>query len=364
MGRIHAPAQRPPGNGLWSKLLLPLQPGCFVIMHRTCHLRCGLRGLAVLLLPASFGGHALAQTAAFPTRPLRIIVGFPPGSSTDSIARASADHLRVKLGQPVVVDNRPGANGVLAATEAARASADGYTLLATNSSGITVNPQLYKKITFQPERDFTALIMSVSAPFIFTVNPAGERTAPVHTVADWVALARARPGQLTYGSAGAGNLGHLGFEMINNRAGIRTVHVPYKGGSAAHLALLAREVDAHLATPSAVPTIKSGKLRALAVTSARRWAELPDTPTMIDAGYPNFDVPFWLGLMAPANTPPAIIQTLYAALATMRDDATASRLLRVQGAIELMDPRTFAARIRAETALWGEVIKRENIQVD
>lgn len=324
--------------------------------------RCLLLAAAPVLLVIA--GHAPAQTAAFPSKPLRIIVGFPPGSSTDSIARASAEHLRVKFGQPVVVDNRPGANGVLGATEAARAAADGYTLLATNSSGITVNPQIYKKITYQPERDFTALTMSVSAPFILTINPAGERTASVNTVADWVALARARPGQLTYGSAGVGNLGHLAFEMINNRTATRTVHVPYKGGSAAHLALLAREVDAHLATPSAVPVIKSGKLRALAVTSAQRWPDLPDTPTMIDAGFANFDVPFWLGLMAPAQTPAPVIQTLYAALVTMRDDANALRLLRVQGTPELIDPKTFAARIRAETAAWGEVIKRERIQAD
>lgn len=309
-------------------------------------------------------GHAHAQSAAFPNKPLRIIVGFPPGSSTDSIARAAAEHLRVKLGQPVVVDNRPGANGVLGATEAARAIADGYTLLATNSSGITVNPQIYKKITYQPERDFTPLTMMVSAPFILTINPAGERTASVNTVADWVALARARPGQLTYGSAGVGNLGHLAFEMINNRTGTRTVHVPYKGGTAAHLALLAREVDAHLTTPSSVPTIKSGKLRALAVTTAQRWPDLPDTPTMIDAGFANFDVPFWLGLMAPAQTPAAVIQTLYGTLATMRDDANALRQLRVQGTPELIDPKTFGARIRAETAGWGEVIKREKIQLD
>jgi tripartite-type tricarboxylate transporter receptor subunit TctC len=319
-------------------------------------------GLAALVIGAS--GHSRAQTAVFPAKPLRIIVGFPPGSSTDSIARASADHLRLKLGQPVVVDNRPGANGVLGATEAARAAADGYTLLATNSSGITVNPQIYRKITYQPDRDFTALTMSVSAPFILTINPASERTSAVNTVADLVALARAKSGQLTYGSAGTGNLGHLGFEMLNNRAGIRTVHVPYKGGSGAHLALLAREVDAHLATPSAVPTIRSGKLRALAVTSAKRWPDLPDVPTMIEAGFAGFDVPFWLGLMAPAQTPAPVIQTLYGTLATMRDDTNASRLLRVQGAVELMDPKSFAARIRAETATWSEVIKRENIQVD
>ncbi len=349
---------------LWDTLGI-LSSNSRLLMNRASDIhRRFLRAATVAMLAASVAGQVHAQTTAFPGRPLRIIVGFPPGSSTDSIARASAEHLRLKLGQPVVVDNRPGANGVLGATEAARAAADGYTLLATNSSGITVNPQIYKKITYQPERDFAALTMSVSAPFILTINPSGERTASVNTVADLVALARARPGQLTYGSAGAGNLGHLGFEMINNRAGIRTVHVPYKGGSAAHLALLAREVDAHLATPSAVPTIKSGKLRALAVTSAKRWPDLPDVPTMIDAGFAGFDVPFWLGLMVPAQTPAPVIQTLYSALASMRDDANASRQLRVQGAVELMDPKTFAVRIRAETAAWGEVIKRENIQID
>ena len=152
--------------------------------------------------------------------------------------------------------------------------------------------------------------------------------------------------------------------MINNRAGIRTVHVPYKSGSGAHLALLGREVDAHLATPSAVPTIKSGKLRALAVTTAGRWPDLPDVPTMIESGFAGFDVPFWLGLMAPAQTPAPVIQTLYSVLASMRDDANASRQLRIQGTVELIDPKTFAVRIRAEAAAWGEVIKRENIQLD
>ncbi len=323
-------------------------------------------GLALFAAGAADNAQAQSdvQGTAFPTKPLRIIVGFPPGSSTDSIARAAAEHLRVKLGQPVVVVNRPGANGVLGATEAARAVADGYTLLATNSSGITVNPQIYRKITYQPERDFAPLTMVVSAPFILTINPAGELTASVNSVADLVAVARAKPGQLTYGSAGAGNLGHLGFEMINNRAGIRTVHVPYKSGSGAHLALLAREVDAHLATPSSVPIIRSGKLRALAVTTAQRWPDLPEVPTMIEAGYAGFDVPFWLGLMVPAQTPAPVIHTLYSALVTMRDDANALRQLRVQGTPELIDPKTFAARIRAETAAWGEVIKRENIQLD
>ena len=317
-----------------------------------------------VVLAAGVAGRAHAQATAFPTKPLRIIVGFPAGSSTDSIARTVAEHLRAKLGQPVVVDNRSGANGVIGVTEAARAPADGYTLLATNSSSITVNPQIYKKISYLPERDFIPLTMVVSAPFILTINPAGERTRSVNSVADLVALARARPGQLTYGSGGPGNLAHLGFEMINNRAGIRTVHVPYKSGSGAHLALLGREIDTHLATPSSVPTINAGKLRALAVTTARRWPDLPDVPTMIESGFANFDVPFWLGIMAPAQTPATVIQTLYSAIASMRDDPNATRQLRIQGTVELIDPQTFAVRIRAEAAAWGDVIKRENIQLD
>jgi tripartite-type tricarboxylate transporter receptor subunit TctC len=319
-------------------------------------------GFAVLA--AGVVGGANAQGTAFPTKPLRIIVGFPAGSSTDIISRIVAEHLRTRLGQPVVVENRPGANGVLGVTEAARAAADGYTLLGTNSSSMTVNHQIYRKLSYLPARDFTPLTMVVSAPFILTINPAGERTASVNSMADFVALARSRPGQLTYGSAGPGNLGHLGFEMINNRAGIRTVHVPYKSGSGAHLALLGKEVDAHLATPSSVPTIRAGKLRALAVTTIRRWPDLPEVPTMVESGFADFDVPFWLGLMAPAQTPAQLVQTLYTAIGSMREDPNATRQLRVQGTVELIDPQTFAARIRAETAAWGEVIKRENIRLD
>lgn len=313
---------------------------------------------------SSMSATTMAQGAPFPAKPLRIVVGFPAGSSTDAIARATAEHLRSKLGQAVVVDNRPGANATLGVAEAVRASADGYTLLATNSSSITVNHQIYRKITYLPERDLAALTMVVSAPFIVTINPGGDRTAAVHSIGDLVALARSRPGQVTYGSGGLGNLGHLGFELINNRAGIRTVHVPYKSGSGAHLALLGREIDVHLATPSAVPTIKGGKLRALAVTTIKRWPDLPEVPTMNESGFSGFDVPFWLGLMVPAQTPATAVQTLYGAIASMRDDAVATRQLSVQGTVELIPPQAFAARIRAETAAWGEVIRREKIQLE
>lgn len=309
-------------------------------------------------------GATPAQPVAWPTRPVRIITGFPAGSATDGIARALAEHLRAKSGQPVIVENRAGANGALGVAEVARAPADGYTILATNSSSITVNPQVYRKLGYVPERDFTPLSMVVSAPFILVVNPQGERTGAVNTVADLVALARSRPGQLTYGSGGPGNLAHLGFELINNRAGIRSTHVPYKSGVNAQLGLLGKEIDMMLDTPVTMPNLRAGKLKALAVTTPTRWRDLPDVPTMSEAGYPGFDVSFWLGLLVPAQTPPAVVQAIYAALRTARDDPNAMRLLQAQGTVELTDPQTFAARIRAETAAWGEVIRRENIVLD
>ncbi len=319
---------------------------------------------AALALPAAgLTSQVRAQTPAWPAKPIRIIVGFPAGSSTDSIARVLAEHLRTKLGQPVIVENKPGANGILGVTEVARAPADGYTLLATNSSSITVNPQIYRKISYQVA-DFVPVSMVVSAPFVLTVNAAAERTASVNTVADLVALARARPGQLTYSSGGPGNLAHLGFEMINNRAGIKTTHVPYKGGVAAQIGLLGKEVDAQLDTPLAVPHVKAGRLKALAVTTAKRWPDLPTVPTLSEAGYPGFDVSFWLGMLAPAQTPPAVIQALAAAIRSVREDANAMKTLQLQGTVELNEPAAFAAQIRTEIATWGEVIRRENIQVD
>lgn len=317
---------------------------------------------AVALCAGTLGGPAQAQ--AWPSKPLRFVVGFPPGSTTDAVARLLAEQVRAKLGQPVIVENRPGANGMLGAAEVARAPADGYTVLVTNSSSITVNPQIYRKITYLPERDFAPLVMATSAGFVLTVNPANERTAPIATVADMVARAKAMPGRLTYGSGGLGNLAHLGFEMINNKAGIQTTHVPYKSSTAAQMGLLSQEVDLQLDTPLAAPLVKSGKLRALAVTTAARWPELPEVPTLAESGFAGFEVSFWLGAFAPAQTPPAVLDALVQAMRSLKDDPNALRQLQQHGAVELMEPKAFGARIRAETAAWGEVIRRENIQLD
>ncbi|HOA93873.1 MAG TPA: tripartite tricarboxylate transporter substrate binding protein [Quisquiliibacterium sp.] len=321
-----------------------------------------LMSAALALLAA--GAAVPAHAQAYPTKPIKIVVGFPAGSATDVIARVVAEHLRAKLGQPVIVENRPGANAVLGVSEVARAPADGYTILATNSSSMTANHQIYKKIPYLPERDFAPVTMVVSAPFIMTVNAANERTASVNTLADLVALAKAKPGQLSYSSGGPGNLAHLGMEMFNNRAGIKTNHVPYKGGVAAQTGLLGKEVDTQMDTPTAAPHVRAGKLKALAVTTAKRWPDLPEVPTLAESGYPGFDVSFWLGILVPAQTPPAIVQTLYNAIRTLRDDPNAMRTLQQQGTVELTSPQDFAARIRSETTAWGEVIRRENIQLD
>jgi tripartite-type tricarboxylate transporter receptor subunit TctC len=334
------------------------------VATRRLLLRTGSVAAALALAASSLAIVPDASAQAWPTKQIRIVVGFPAGSTTDSIARVIAEHMRARLGQPVIVENRAGANGSIGVAEVARAPADGYTILATNSSSITVNPQIYRKISYAPERDFIPLTMVVSAPFILDVNPANERTASVNTVADLVALARARPGELTYSSGGPGNLAHLAFAMLSNRAGVTTTHVPYKGGVAGQVGLLAKEVDAMFDTPVGVPHIKAGKLRALAVTTPQRWRDLPGVPTMIESGYPGFDVSFWLGLLVPARTPQPIVQALYDAVKSVRDDANAVRQLEAHGDLELMDPQAFAARIRTETAAWGEVIRRENIQID
>ena len=324
--------------------------------------RRSLMGASLAALMSSIAPMARGQS--WPNKPIRLVTGFPPGSATDGIARVLAEQIRIKLGQTVMVENKPGANGALGAAEVARSAPDGYSLLVTNSSSITVNPQVYKKLGYLPERDFTPISMVVSAPFIMTINPANERLAGVNTVADLVALAKRKPGEITYGSGGPGNLAHLGFELINQRAGIKTTHVPYKSGVNAQLGVIGKEIDVLLDTPNTVPNVKSGKLKALAVTTAARWRDLPDVPTMIESGYAGFDVPFWLGVLAPAKTPPAVVDALYGAILGSRDDPAAVQGLLNQGTIELLDPQTFASRIRAETTQWGEVIKRENIQLD
>lgn len=315
------------------------------------------------VLAAALPGMAAAQGANYPDRPIRIVVPFPAGTFTDTVARILADNMSKSLGQPVIVDNKAGANGVLGVGEVVRAAPDGYTLLITNSSSITINPQLYKTISYKTS-DLTPITTLVEAPFILVVNPAWAQSNQIGSVKDMVEYARANPDRLSYGSAGPGNIAHLAFAMLSNKANVRTLHVPYKSASLAELAVMSGEITAVFDTWSALPQIQAGKLKPLAVSSTKRMAQLPDVPTVEQAGVPDFNAIFWAGLFAPAGTPPQIVQKLYAAAQGILSNPKAKEALSAQGEVKMLDPAAFAQRINNEVPAWGALIKREQITLN
>ena len=295
--------------------------------------------------------------------PGRIVVGFPAGSFTDTIARAVSDQLSKQLGQPVIVDNKPGANGAIGVGEVARSAPDGYTLLVTNSSSITINPQIYKKITYQPKA-FSPVTMLLDAPFILTANPDWASKHQIRSAQDVIAYAKRNPDKISYGSAGPGNIAHLAFAQWSNRTGVKTTHVPYKSASQAQLAVLSGELDTQFDTWSALPQIAASKLLPLAVTAPQRMKQLPNVPTMAEAGYADFNVTFWAGLFAPAGTPPAIVDKLYEATKSMLQNEHARNVLSKQGDMVMLAPEPFGQRIAKEVADWKQVIQREAIALD
>jgi tripartite-type tricarboxylate transporter receptor subunit TctC len=316
--------------------------------------------LGLLALPTA---QAQNTTKPFPNKSLRIVVGFPAGSVTDTVARLMAEQLSKSLGQTVIVENKPGANGSIGVGEVARAAPDGYTLLVTNSSSITINPQLYKQITYKAS-DFAPISMILEAPFILTVNPDWAKKNSVNSAKDLIAYSKRNPDKLSYGSAGQGNIGHLSFVSWSNSTGVKTTHVPYKSASQAELAVISGELDAIFDTQSAIPHIQTGKLKPLAVTSAKRMPQLPEVPTMAEAGYANSEVTFWMGLLAPAGTPQPIVQKIYDAAKQITSDSKAMAALKLNGEPVMMDPASFAQRINKEVPLWGEVIRREALVLD
>ena len=307
--------------------------------------------------------HAQDVAKPWPNKPLRIVVGFPAGSVTDTVARVTAEQLTKTLGQPVVVENKPGANGAIGVGEVARAAPDGYTLLVTNSSSITINPQLYKQITYKGS-DFAPITMLIEAPFILTVNPEWAQKNSVDSIQALIRYAQAQPDKLTYGSGGQGNMAHLTFVSLSNRANIKTTHVPYKSGALAGLAMISGELNAGFDTLSTVPNVQAGKLKALAVTSSKRIAQLPDLPTMAEVGFSGFEVIFWMGLFAPAGTPQPIIAKLYEAARLITTNPTAEAVLKSNGEPVMLDPKSFASLISKEVPEWGEVIRREGLVLD
>ncbi|WP_274424959.1 Bug family tripartite tricarboxylate transporter substrate binding protein [Chelativorans sp. YIM 93263] len=322
-----------------------------------------LRPLALaLMLGLGYGNSAQAQD--WPSEPIKIIVGFSAGSSIDSVARIVGENLTKSLGQPVVVENRTGANGMLAATAVAQAESDGHTILFSNSSSITVNPTLFNDIQYQPLEDFEPVTKVVATPFILVTNPENERTAGVTDVASLVELAREKPDELSYGSAGIGNLIHIATELLSQQADVKMTHIPYKGAAPMEVGLLGGEIDLAFDTPAGVPQIEAGKLTALAVSGPDRWPGLPDTPTMMEAGYPDFDVTFWTGVFVPDGTDPAIVKALYDAIVAATEDPATREKLEMQGRPVVPTPEEFRAQIAEETEVAAQTIEAAGIVVE
>jgi len=325
--------------------------------------KLGLAIATLVLATGAMSAPAAAQSANWPNKPIRMIVPFPAGSFTDTVARVVSEKLTKALGQPVVVENKAGANGLIGVGEVAKSAPDGYTLLVTNSSSITINPQIYKKGNYKP-KDFAPVTLVLEAPFILVTNPEWSQKNSVGSVSDLVRFASQHPGKISYGSAGPGNIAHLSFAMLNNRAKINTTHVPYKSAAQAELAVISGELDTAFDPWTALPHIKAGKLKPLAVSSTKRMTQLPDVPTVEEAGFAPFNATFWIGMLAPAGTPPQIIQKLHTITRGALDDAKAKGALSQQGDVVMVDPENFAKRIEKEEANWAAVIQREGITLD
>ena len=313
------------------------------------------RWLAASALSLAMAGPALA---AWPERPITLIVPASPGGTTDIAARLIADKLATKLGQQVIVENRAGAAGIIGAQTLARAKPDGYTVLMGNIGPNAINYALYKTLPYKPA-DFAPVTLVISVPNVLVVNEA----SPARSVADLLALARKDPGKVSFGSSGSGQSPHLSAELFKQRAGIGGTHVPYKGAGPAVAALLGQQFTFMIDNlPSSMPYIQTGTLRALAVTSARRLAELPDVPTMAEAGVPDMVVTAWFGLVAPAGTPATVIDTLYAATRdVVRSPDIAERFRAMGGQAGGNTPAEFTAFIDQERTRWKQIVDAAGI---
>jgi tripartite-type tricarboxylate transporter receptor subunit TctC len=317
-----------------------------------------LLGMAPLPL-ASFTQSCFAQD--YPTRPIHLIVPFPPGGVADIIARPLAERLSASLGEPVVVENHGGVAGTLGASDVAHATPDGYTLLLGTSNEIAMSPTLYPSLPYNPTTAFSPITSVAIFPNVLVV----AYDAPVKSLADLVAMARAKPGTVTFASSGVGSTNHLTAEIFQRQAGITILHVPYKGGGPALTDVMGGQVTAMFATlPSAIGLIKAGKLRALMVTGPTRSAALPDVPTGKESGMPDLVVTTWNGVLAPAGTPPELVARLHKALAAAVADPTLKQAFDALGAeTELITPEQFAQRIRHDFDYWSGVIKQAGISV-
>jgi tripartite-type tricarboxylate transporter receptor subunit TctC len=321
-----------------------------------------IRMLAALGLCA-FSALASAQNpAAYPTKPVRIVVGFPPGQATDTIARILAEKLTTRLGQPFIVDNKPGAAGIIGTEAALKAPADGYTLLFSSSGPLAVNPSLYSKLPYDPVADIQPIALAVRVPLFLVVNP----NAPYKSLKDLVDAARAEPGKINYASGGSGVTNHLAMEMLKSALNVNLTHVPYKGGPPAVSDLIAGHVTVMFETgPAVIPHVNAGRLRAIAVGSASRSSAQPQLPTISEEGVPGFDAVAWVGLVGPAGIPAPIVQKLNAEVGAVFSMPDVRERLMALGAEPAPDSvEEFRAYIRSEMAKWGKAVRDSGAKAD
>ena len=320
--------------------------------------RAALQSVSALAATSVFP--ALAQTS-WPTKPIRLLVPFAPGGSSEIVARSAASELSKTLGQTVFVENKPGASGNIAMAECAQ-STDGHTIILGHIGTFAVNPFIFDKLPFDTNRDFKPISLLAKVPSLYVVNA----EVPSKNLKEFIALAKSRPGQLNYGSAGNGSAGHLAFEYLKMVSEMFVLHVPYRGTGPQLTDLLAGRLDAaSVGAPAILAHIKSGKLRCIATGTKERLAQLPDVPTVAESGFPGFEMTQWYGLNAPANMPQAAIDKIAAATAAAMKNPQATERLRGDTALPIGDsPAQYAAFITAEQARWKIVVARAKIKPD
>jgi tripartite-type tricarboxylate transporter receptor subunit TctC len=305
--------------------------------------------LAAALLPA------LALAQAYPSKPVRIIVPFPPGGPADIFGRGLAQGMSAELGQPVLIENVSGVGGVLGVDRVAKSPPDGYTLALNSASTVSIAPFSLSKMPYDVKKDFALITVVVRVPEVLVVHP----SLPVDSLSAFILYAKANPGKVNFGSAGGGSITHLAGELLKAEAKIDIVHVPYKGAAPAASDLLGGQVQMGIFdVPILLPHIRSGKLKALAVTSAKRAPSLPEVPTTVEANYPNVTSDNWYGLLAPAATPPDILKRIHsAAMAALRSPALIEQYAKVSGVASPGTPQDYAAFLAAEQAKWSKVVQ-------
>ena len=312
------------------------------------------------LLWACVAAGAIAQP--YPNKPIRMISPYAPGGGSDTLARIIGQRLTESWGQPVVIENRPGAGGSIGAEATARAMPDGYTLLVTPSAVLTINPHLYARLSYDPLKDFAPITVASNSPYLLVVHP----LIPVTNVKELIAYARARPGQLNYSSAGNGSSAHLAGVFFAGLAGIELVHVPYKGAAPAIVDLLGGHIQLRFSSVvPALPHVRGGKLRALGISSAKRYGPLPDTPTIIEGGLPGFVVESFYAVLAPARTPRPILTKLNAEIVRhLQNEDTKTRMAADGAEVIGSTPEELAEWIRKDLARWAKPVKDSGARID